>query len=78
MRRDKGCAESVEDAGSTFFFVEMGRADIREFVIGECDIEGCDEEVECLSRGVFVDGSKGGHFGFVVECAEPRRKWRRV
>ena len=40
---NQGCAECVEDACATLFFMEMGRLDIGKFMIGECDVEHRDK-----------------------------------
>jgi hypothetical protein len=76
MWRNKGGAECVEDTGTVLLSVEVGRLDIGEFVIGEGDVEGCDEQIKGLSGCVFVERTKG-RVGVGVD-REPRWEGRGV
>ena len=76
VRGYEGGAEGVEDAGAVLLPVEVGWLDVGELVVGEGDVEGCDEEVERLSGCVLVERTKG-RIGVGVD-GEPGGKGRRM
>lgn len=67
MRGYEGGAESVENASTALFSVEIDGSDVGELVIWESDVESGDEEVEGLSGAVFFHWTEGGHVGLSVK-----------
>lgn len=75
MGGDEGVAECVEHARARLFLVEVGGSDVGELVVGECDVECSDEQVERLSGRLTVDGPEGCHFRPQVEVGEEGGEW---
>jgi hypothetical protein len=73
MRREKGCAERIKHARAILLLVKMCGSNIWEFIVGECDVEGGYEKVECLARRLLVHRAKRGELRLAVK---PWRKWR--
>lgn len=67
MRRYQCVAECVENVSAITLFDIMGRADVGKVVVWVSHIESGDEEIECLSRGMFVNRAERCHLCFAVE-----------